>query len=218
MNTLRKTATAFLAAATLVAAASAALAVSAVATGNVNVRTGPSIGFSKVDILVKGERVDVRECKSGWCYVEHKGPDGWVSGKYLAKAYDDYNNGYNDHYDNEKPHISFGMGFGPGGPTFGFGYGHGGVVITPPPPPAPKVCVYNLKNFGGAKKCFTSGASAASLTGYWNDRISSVSVEPGATITLCRNPMFGGFCRTYTHSQHALPPMLNNKVSSVEIY
>lgn len=54
------------------------------ATGQVNVRTGPGTGFAVVDQLQVNQLVTVRQCQSGWCYIEKTGPDGWVSARYLA--------------------------------------------------------------------------------------------------------------------------------------
>lgn len=62
----------------------AADSVPAVAKSAVNVRTGPNVSFNKVDTLDRGELVTVLQCQSGWCYVDHDGPDGWVSGNYLG--------------------------------------------------------------------------------------------------------------------------------------
>lgn len=65
--------------------AGAALAAPAVATSNVNVRSGPGTGYGAVDTLIRGTRVDVQGCQGGWCYVVKSGPDGWVSWQYLAE-------------------------------------------------------------------------------------------------------------------------------------
>lgn len=63
--------------------AQSAAALDAKATQGVNVRSGPGANYSKVDVLSSGEEVNITECQGRWCYVEHSGPDGWVSGKYL---------------------------------------------------------------------------------------------------------------------------------------
>lgn len=63
--------------------AQAAAALEATATRAVNVRSGPGANYTKVDVLSSGEAVNIKECKSNWCYVEHSGPNGWVSGNYL---------------------------------------------------------------------------------------------------------------------------------------
>lgn len=63
--------------------AQAAAALDATATRAVNVRSGPGVGYSKVDVLSSGEAVNITECQGRWCHIEHSGPDGWVSGSYL---------------------------------------------------------------------------------------------------------------------------------------
>lgn len=64
----------------------AAFAAPAVATGNVNVRSGPGTGYAVIDTLRRGERVDVQQCRGSWCYVEKRGADGWVSSNYLSSG------------------------------------------------------------------------------------------------------------------------------------
>ncbi len=63
----------------------AALAASAYATSNVNVRSGPGTGYGVVDVLRRGEGVDIDYCRGSWCRVVKSGPDGWVSASYLAR-------------------------------------------------------------------------------------------------------------------------------------
>lgn len=75
-----------LAALALLATAGSAFAAPAFATGNVNVRSGPGTGYAKVDVLRRGERVDVQQCRGSWCFVEKRGPDGWVSANYLDRG------------------------------------------------------------------------------------------------------------------------------------
>ena len=57
----------------------------AVVTGTVNMRTGPGTEYRVVDRLYRGERVRIEHCtRSGrWCEVRRRGPDGWVSSRYL---------------------------------------------------------------------------------------------------------------------------------------
>jgi hypothetical protein len=75
-----------LAALTLMATAGAAFAAPAYVTGNINVRSGPGTGYSVIDTIRRGERVDVQQCRGSWCYVEKRGPDGWVSANYLERG------------------------------------------------------------------------------------------------------------------------------------
>jgi uncharacterized protein YraI len=68
----------------LAASAGIAQAAPAYATGNVNVRSGPGTGYGVVDVLRRGDRVNVERCRGSWCFVEKPGPDGWVSSRYLS--------------------------------------------------------------------------------------------------------------------------------------
>ena len=85
----------------IVLGSATALAATAFATTNLNVRKGPGQDYAGIDILRRGEMVDVQRCVSLWCLVAKRGPDGWVSAKYLARDYplDDYDD-YDD-YDYE---------------------------------------------------------------------------------------------------------------------
>ncbi len=65
--------------------ATQAFAIDASATTAVNVRAGPSTGYSVVDALYSGEVVQVAGCQNGWCSISHNGPDGWVSANYLSQ-------------------------------------------------------------------------------------------------------------------------------------
>jgi uncharacterized protein YraI len=86
MQLNKKALKAALAGAALLASAGVAMAAPGFATTNVNVRSGPGTGYSAVDTLRRGERVDVAGCRGGWCFVEKAGPDGWVSVNYLNAA------------------------------------------------------------------------------------------------------------------------------------
>ncbi|WP_457646470.1 SH3 domain-containing protein [Profundibacter sp.] len=63
--------------------ATSVLAVEATAKSAVNVRSGPGVSYGKVDALYGGEAVEITECRGNWCHIQHPGPDGWVSGRYL---------------------------------------------------------------------------------------------------------------------------------------
>ncbi len=80
----------------LFAGTASSFAAAAYATGTVNVRQGPGTGYGVVDVLRRGETVDVDRCRGGWCFVRKRGADGWVSANYLARDrfYDD-----DDYYD-----------------------------------------------------------------------------------------------------------------------
>lgn len=106
----------------LTAIAAVPAASAAEATGSVNVRSGPSTSYRIVDRLSRGENVNVQRCRSsGWCYITHPGPDGWVSARYLVS------NEFEDDYPSSRqirPNLSFSIIIGGGG--FGIGGGDGG--------------------------------------------------------------------------------------------
>lgn len=84
---LRHTLTALaLGAGALVASTVAASAAPAYATSNVNVRSGPGTGYAAIDVLSRGEYVDVQYCQGSWCFIEQAGPNGWVSSNYLSAS------------------------------------------------------------------------------------------------------------------------------------
>jgi uncharacterized protein YraI len=61
-------------------------ATSAIATTDLNMRTGPSTGYEVVDVIPDGGHVTVYGCVGGysWCDVSWNGYRGWASGNYLA--------------------------------------------------------------------------------------------------------------------------------------
>jgi len=63
---------------------------SAVTTGNLNIRSGPGVGFSVVGVIPQHDSVSVSGCvaNTSWCAVNHDGIAGWSSASYLAMASD----------------------------------------------------------------------------------------------------------------------------------
>ena len=108
-------------AAILAASSVAAVASSAMSVTDLNVRD--EAGGYVIDVLYDGEVVDVLDCDYGWCYIEHSGPDGWVSASYLDFDYyyadeDDYVDYDDDYYD--EVDVEFGIYADSGGVAFGF--------------------------------------------------------------------------------------------------
>jgi SH3-like domain-containing protein len=58
----------------------------AVAITGVNVRTGPGTRYPVVDVLGAGQSVRISRCTGGWCFVDQRGPSGWVSQRYLRET------------------------------------------------------------------------------------------------------------------------------------
>lgn len=57
----------------------AAQAATATTTGNANVRSGAGTHFRVIDTLRSGTRVDVDNCRAGWCELSTRGRRGFVS-------------------------------------------------------------------------------------------------------------------------------------------
>ncbi len=193
----------------MVASTIAALAVPATATTGVNVRSGPGTNFAVVDTLHAGQAVNVTECQGGWCYVEKPGPDGWVSGNYLqaTEAPPPNNSAANDAAAAAAINV-FGT----------IAAAVIGNIVTPPVVPAPQICFFDGANYTGASFCVDAGTSNTQLAGFWNDRISSVTVPAGSTVTVCRNASYGGPCRTYNADRAFLHALVNNKVTSFQTF
>ena len=206
-----------LAAAIVVMPAGAALALEAEAKSAVNVRTGPGTSYGIVDQLTAGEVVEVTECSpNNWCFIEHSGPDGWVSANFLTATSDedeeDIEEGAGDN-----PDCSFGFTVGPGGPSLSVNCGD----APPPPEPEPieeaEACFYAGNNFNGASFCMGEGTRNA-LNATFNNKISSVQLSGGARARLCVNTNLGGYCRNVNSDTAPLVPQINNKASSLIVY
>ncbi|WP_182083918.1 SH3 domain-containing protein [Aureimonas sp. ME7] len=63
-----------------------AMAATAIATTNVNLRAGPSTAYPPVNVVRGGEDVEVFGCLANrsWCDVDFYGQRGWMSSNYLA--------------------------------------------------------------------------------------------------------------------------------------
>ncbi len=83
MKTSKMILAAAVAAMTLTGSVTSTFAAEGYARSPVNVRSGPSTRYARVDTLYRNENVTITECRGNWCYVKHNGPDGWVSANYL---------------------------------------------------------------------------------------------------------------------------------------
>jgi len=78
---------AVLASAVLLSAAvfSGANAAPGVATGSVNLRTGPGTNHARIAVIPAGAPVNIIRC-GGWCEVIYAGRRGWASASYIARG------------------------------------------------------------------------------------------------------------------------------------
>lgn len=175
----------------------AAYAAPGVVTSNVNVRSGPGTNYGVVDVVQRGQQVDVQQCQGSWCYIAKPGPDGWVSANYLSA-------GGGGVVNPAQPGLSFGFTIGgPSGPSVNIGVGN----QNPPPPVIVEpiygeVCFYDRTRFRGDNFCFEQGDRARNL-GDWADRISSIDNPDGLQVQVCSESNYRN-CRTYTTSASSL--------------
>jgi uncharacterized protein YgiM (DUF1202 family) len=74
----------------LIASTTAASAEQAYVSAQLNVRDGPGTRYDVIDVLRRGEIVDIDYCEGTWCFVRKSGPNGWVSAKFLRSERYDY--------------------------------------------------------------------------------------------------------------------------------
>jgi len=103
MSFTHKALTLGVALAALVGSTAGAFAATAYAASPLNVRSGPGPGYRIVDVLRRGEAVEVDYCQGSWCAISKPGPDGWVSANYLSRGggYDDDFYDDDDYYDDD---------------------------------------------------------------------------------------------------------------------
>jgi len=200
--------------------AGSVLAVEAAAKSAVNVRTGPGTSYGIVDQLTAGEVVNVTECApSNFCFVEHDGPDGWVSANYLTTV-EEEDDEEMEEGGGSNPDCSFGFVVGPSGPSLSINCGDGPMPpppAPPSPPAAPGACLYTGNNFNGDDLCVGIGIRN-SLNAAFNNKISSIELTGGAKAMLCDGPNLTGLCKNITTDTAPLQPSINNKTSSFSIY
>ena len=174
-----------------------------------NVRSGPGPTYGAVDTLYSGEVVKVTECASnGWCYIEHSGPNGWVSSNFLRPT-----QGANGSSLASDCSIRFVIGSD--GPSLSIICGEG------PFPPLPRArnqaCFYTSPNFNGSSFCSREDR-LNSLDATFNDRISSVKLFGTAQARLCTDRNLRGYCRTITGDISNLGRLIDNRASSLEVF
>lgn len=191
----------------------AALAVEATSNTWLNVRSGPSSGYTVIDTLYPGETIDVQECQaSGWCRITHAGPSGWVNSDYISPVASGGGG----------PDCRFQLTIDATGPHLAITCGSGGAFPppTPPTPPTPsatRACFFVGPHYTGAQFCRPVGTTNT-LPGPLNDAFTSVRLYGGAQVRVCVDPHMGGLCRTVSHDTPVLPMMVNDRISSLRVF
>jgi hypothetical protein len=76
-----------------------------------------------------------------------------------------------------------------------------GAAMEPPPGAVPgQVCFFDGAYFAGEGFCLPPGAYSLALLGGWDNRISSIWVDPATLVQICRDENLGGACELVTMS------------------
>jgi uncharacterized protein YraI len=86
-----------------------------------------------------------------------------------------------------------------------------------PPQTRGQACFFQDWFYQGASFCLEQGATVAFLNPPWNDRISSLRVDPGVTVEVCEDVNFGGRCERYTGDAQQLTGYRNDSMSSIRV-
>lgn len=79
---------------------------------SVNLRRGPGERYGRIATLPRGVRVHVDYCRGGWCQIRSSWGLGWVSGRYLQRAYSS-GPSYAPAYPRARSQIYLGLNIGP---------------------------------------------------------------------------------------------------------
>lgn len=192
------------------AAGPALAAPNAFVTKDADVLKNPNPASTVISDVEKGDLVTVFDCKNSFCLIKEEG--GWVKQSALGPL------------SKGKPSnapFSFSLGVGKDGkPNIQIGVGNGGIVVgddDDEDEEEPQVCFYKGSNFSGSSLCVEPGDSDDSLSGSWDNNISSIEVFGDAEVLVCRDEDLEGACANITSSKKSLPNSLNNRISSYEV-
>ena len=202
-----------LAAFAVLATSTAALAANAVVTQDSYVYKSRSTSSAKVNFVEEDDEVTATKCQGSYCFLKIPGTDGWIRKTRLAPLDDEGD-----------PHpeipFSFGLTFGPGGPSVSIGIGSGAPGPAPGPSGGPRACFFQHAGYGGGSFCVATGDSIGNLNSIgWNDAISSIRLYGGAAVQACEHAGFGGACATWNSNKSDLTGIgWNDIISSVDVF
>ncbi|MGD9740905.1 MAG: SH3 domain-containing protein [Bauldia sp.] len=174
--------------------------VSARVTASLNMRRGPSTAYGTIIAIPAGATVRVNQCIEGyaWCEATYAGYTGWVSARYLQYGQQSFTIA--------APRLGIRL-------TINFG---GGQQPLPPPTQQARACFYADFNYTGPSFCLNRGQDLSALDPNWNDRISSIRVEGGASVIVCEDFGFGGQCLQYNQNVAQLSNF-NDRISAIQV-
>lgn len=195
----------------VLATSTAALAANAIVLQDSNVYKSRSTSSQKVNFVEEDDEVNVTKCQGSYCFLKIPGPDGWMKKNRLAPL---------DEEGDPHPEVpfSFGLTFGPGGPSISIGVGD--APVPSGPSGGPRACFFEHAGYGGASFCIAAGDSLSNFTSVgFNDVVSSIRLFGGASVQVCEHAGFGGACQTWNSNKSDLGPLgWNDIISSADVY
>lgn len=207
---------ALLAAAGLLGWATTAFAAdNAITTAYVNGRSGPGTGYGVVYVVPPDTTVEVISTQNNFCQSNRSGfPTVWISCSYLNAL--PGGGGGGGAPAPEEPEVNVNFCFtGQLGNQICLGSGGVGVNVNVPAPK--RACFYEEPNFAGDDLCVNAGYSDNFWNMPWRTNIRSVRVYGGASVVMCRNANYAGFCRTYTSDRVHIHSQLRDHTYSVSV-
>ncbi|WP_367718508.1 peptidase inhibitor family I36 protein [Nitratireductor sp. GISD-1A_MAKvit] len=177
--------------------------VQAVATADLNMRSGPGVRYRVVFTIPRGGRVSTLRCtdRYRWCEVGFARRKGWVSARYLRDSRPRYR---------DRPISDIGAVIGL--EIFRFvlreieqrdrendfeSIGGAGGDRRPTPR---NVCFYDRPSFKGRRFCAGIGKQAHVLMRGWRGRVASIRVGKRTSVEICSRPGYGGRCSLVTRN------------------
>jgi hypothetical protein len=149
---------------------------------------GPGRGYDPVGDIAGDSRIRVDRCQKLWCEVHAGRAHGWMSITNVS-----FGNAPHPFWVIPGVKVAFG---GPG-----------------------SVCFYDGANYTGRAECVGPGHSVRDLLLTHRDNaISSIRIEGRVTTTVCRDRFFHSYCNVISTSQRHLGGLLNNSISSWQVY
>ncbi len=187
------------------------------AISDVNMRSGPGSGYGRIDTLPADERVELIECASGWCRIAWNGQEGWVAERFLEPMAAEPG-------DLTEPPPATGADLTDAQPA------PQAVLpvptMVPPPvfvpqptpvptpvPAGPRACFHQGTDFTGEFFCAEPGEVGEIMTPGWENAVSSIRLEGGATAYVCREPRLGPSCLNVEENRATLGSF-NDDISS----
>lgn len=231
-----------LAFAALAAAPASAQTIQARTTSDLNARSGPGNEYPVLYTIPRNTVLTVIRCTADriWCEAQYGVRTGWSAARYLEAigtttipTPTPTPTPVPTPTPTPVPTPTPAQPAQPGQPQIGqgalFDYFLNQLFGQPTPAPVPtqpvgnarprtpadnEVCFFKEADFQGDFFCARMGQSDANLAADWNDQISSLRVGASATVQVCGEINFTGWCQTYVDDIARLGANRNDSISS----